>query len=99
MAFQSKLLEPKDVRRDYRNSHDAAPTILSTAFSHDMEPNVFTLESWRVRKMTDVRARRGGREGLAEEAFAIGRATTAPCVPKRIKTELTGTYRPFSIGS
>ena len=46
-------LEPKEVRRDHRISHDAARTILSTAFSHDMEPNVFTPESWRVRKMTD----------------------------------------------
>ena len=42
--------EPKDVRRDHRISYDAARTILSTAFSRDMEPNVFTLESWRVRK-------------------------------------------------
>jgi Cof subfamily protein (haloacid dehalogenase superfamily) len=46
-------LEPKEVRRDHRISYDAARTVLSTAFSHDVEPNVFTPESWRVRKMTD----------------------------------------------
>jgi Cof subfamily protein (haloacid dehalogenase superfamily) len=46
-------LEPKEIRRDHRISYDAACTILSTAFSHDVEPNVFTPESWRVRKMTD----------------------------------------------
>ena len=46
-------LEPKDVRRDHRISYDAARAILSTAFNHALEPNVFTPESWRVRKMTD----------------------------------------------
>ena len=51
--LDSPSLVPKDVRRDHRISCDAARTILSTAFSHDMEPNVFTPESWRVRKMTD----------------------------------------------
>ena len=51
--LDSPSLVPKDVRRDHRISYDAARTILSTAFSHDVEPNVFTPESWRVRKMTD----------------------------------------------
>ena len=51
--LDSPSLVPKDVRRDHRISCDAARTILSTAFSHDMEPNVFTSESWRIRKMTD----------------------------------------------
>ena len=51
--LDSPSLVPKDVRRDHRISYDAARTILSTAFSHDVEPNVFTPESWRVRKITD----------------------------------------------
>ena len=51
--LDSPSLVPKDVRRDHRISYDAARTILSTAFSHGVEPNVFTPESWRVRKITD----------------------------------------------
>jgi Cof subfamily protein (haloacid dehalogenase superfamily) len=51
--LDSPSLVPKDVRHDHRISYDAARTILSTAFRHDVEPNVFTPESWRVRKITD----------------------------------------------
>jgi Cof subfamily protein (haloacid dehalogenase superfamily) len=45
-------LQPKDVRLDHRISRAAARTILGAAFSQNVEPNVFTPESWRVRKMT-----------------------------------------------
>jgi Cof subfamily protein (haloacid dehalogenase superfamily) len=44
-------LQAKDVRLDQRISYGAARSILRTAFSHNVEPNVFTPESWRVRKM------------------------------------------------
>jgi Cof subfamily protein (haloacid dehalogenase superfamily) len=45
-------LGSKDVRLDHRISCAAAHMILRIAFSHRVEPNVFTPESWRVRKMT-----------------------------------------------
>ena len=45
-------LQPKDVRLDYRISFAAAHSILRTAFDYNVEPNVFTPESWRVRKVT-----------------------------------------------
>jgi hydroxymethylpyrimidine pyrophosphatase-like HAD family hydrolase len=45
-------LQPTDVRLDYRISFAAACSILRIAFDHDVEPNVFTPESWRVRKVT-----------------------------------------------
>src|SRR5262249_39725361 len=44
--------QPTDVRLDYRISFAAACSILRIAFDHDVEPNVFTPESWRVRKVT-----------------------------------------------
>jgi len=45
-------LQPKDIQLDHRISCAAAHSILGAAFSHNVEPNVFTPESWRVRKMT-----------------------------------------------
>jgi Cof subfamily protein (haloacid dehalogenase superfamily) len=45
-------LRPKDLRLDYRISFAAANSILRTAFDYNVEPNVFTPESWRVRKVT-----------------------------------------------
>jgi Cof subfamily protein (haloacid dehalogenase superfamily) len=50
--LDSPSLQPKDVRLDHRISGAAAHKILTTAFSQNVEPNVFTPESWRVRKMT-----------------------------------------------
>jgi Cof subfamily protein (haloacid dehalogenase superfamily) len=50
--LDSPSLQPKDVRLDHRISGAAAHKILTTAFSQNLEPNVFTPESWRVRKMT-----------------------------------------------
>ena len=44
--------QPTDVRLDYRISFAAACSILRIAFDHHVEPNVFTPESWRVRKVT-----------------------------------------------
>jgi Cof subfamily protein (haloacid dehalogenase superfamily) len=45
-------LEPKNVRSDERIAAAQARLILSTAISNNVEPNVFTPESWRVRAMT-----------------------------------------------
>jgi len=45
-------LQPEDVRLDYRIPFAAACSILRIAFDHHVEPNVFTPESWRVRKVT-----------------------------------------------
>jgi len=49
--LDSPSLQPRDVRLDHRISGAAAREILKTAFSHNVEPNVFTPERWRVRKM------------------------------------------------
>jgi Cof subfamily protein (haloacid dehalogenase superfamily) len=43
---------PKNVRWDERIPAAEAGSILATAISHDVEPNVFTPWSWRVRTMT-----------------------------------------------
>lgn len=45
-------LQAKDVRLDHRISYAGARSILRAVVSHNVEPNVFTPESWRVRKMT-----------------------------------------------
>jgi Cof subfamily protein (haloacid dehalogenase superfamily) len=45
-------LEPKNVRSDERIPAAPARSVLSTAISHNVEPNVFTPESWRVRTLT-----------------------------------------------
>jgi Cof subfamily protein (haloacid dehalogenase superfamily) len=50
--LDSPSLQPKDIRIDHRISDAAAREILKIAFSHNVEPNVLTPESWRVRKMT-----------------------------------------------
>src|SRR5215469_1827247 len=50
--LESASFRPKDVRLDYRLAFAAAHSILRIAFDHDVEPNVFTPESWRVRKVT-----------------------------------------------
>jgi len=50
--LDSGSLEPKNVRSDERIAAAQARLILSTAISNNVEPNVFTPESWRVRTMT-----------------------------------------------
>ena len=45
-------LEPKNVRSDERIPATEARSVLSTALAHNVEPNVFTPESWRVRAVT-----------------------------------------------
>jgi Cof subfamily protein (haloacid dehalogenase superfamily) len=50
--LDSGSLEPKNVRSDERIAAAHARLILSTAISNNVEPNVFTPESWRVRTMT-----------------------------------------------
>src|ERR1700751_4714626 len=45
-------LEPKNVRSAGRIAAAHASLILSPAISNNVEPNVFTPESWRVRTMT-----------------------------------------------
>jgi Cof subfamily protein (haloacid dehalogenase superfamily) len=51
--FDAGSLQPKNVRSDERIPGVEAGSILSTAISHNVEPNVFTPESWRVRTMTE----------------------------------------------
>jgi Cof subfamily protein (haloacid dehalogenase superfamily) len=46
-------LEPKNVRSDERIAAAQARSVLSTAISHNVEPNIFTPDSWRVRIMTE----------------------------------------------
>jgi Cof subfamily protein (haloacid dehalogenase superfamily) len=46
-------LEPKNVRSDQRIAAAQARSVLSTAISHNVEPNIFTPDSWRVRIMTE----------------------------------------------
>jgi Cof subfamily protein (haloacid dehalogenase superfamily) len=46
-------LEPKNVRSDERIAAAEARSVLSTAISHNVEPNIFTPDSWRVRIMTE----------------------------------------------
>ena len=50
--LDSGSLEPKNVRSDERIAAAHARLILSTAIFNNVEPNVFTPESWRVRTMT-----------------------------------------------
>ena len=45
-------LQRTNVQLDKRIPSAAAHSILRIAFSHDLEPNVFTPESWRVRSTT-----------------------------------------------
>ena len=45
-------LQPKNVRSDERIPAAEARSVLSTAISYNVEPNVFTPESWRVRTLT-----------------------------------------------
>jgi Cof subfamily protein (haloacid dehalogenase superfamily) len=45
-------LQPKNIRSDQRIPAAEARSVLSTAISYNVEPNVFTPESWRVRTLT-----------------------------------------------
>lgn len=45
-------LQPKNIRSDQRMPAAEARSVLSTAISYNVEPNVFTPESWRVRTLT-----------------------------------------------
>lgn len=50
--LDARSLQSKNVRSDQRIPTARARSILSTAISHQLEPNVFTPESWRIRTMT-----------------------------------------------
>jgi Cof subfamily protein (haloacid dehalogenase superfamily) len=50
--LDARSLQSKNVRSDERIPAARACSILSTAISHNLEPNVFTPESWHVRTMT-----------------------------------------------
>jgi Cof subfamily protein (haloacid dehalogenase superfamily) len=50
--LDARSLEPKNVRSDERIPTAAARSVLSTAISHSVEPNVLTPDSWRVRTLT-----------------------------------------------
>jgi Cof subfamily protein (haloacid dehalogenase superfamily) len=51
--LHSISMRPANVRLDQRLPADIAHSIVSLAINQDVEPNVFTPDSWRVRKMTD----------------------------------------------
>ena len=51
--LESTSLRPVKVRLDLRLPADIARSILDQAISQGVEPNVFTPETWRVRKLTD----------------------------------------------
>jgi Cof subfamily protein (haloacid dehalogenase superfamily) len=50
--LDARSLQSKNVRSDERIPAARARSILSTAISHNLEPNVFTPESWHIRTMT-----------------------------------------------
>jgi Cof subfamily protein (haloacid dehalogenase superfamily) len=51
--LESTSRRPANVRLDRRLPADIARSILSQAINQGVEPNVFTPETWRVRKLTD----------------------------------------------
>ena len=51
--LESTSLRPVNVRLDRRLPADMARSILDQAINQGVEPNVFTPETWRVRKLTD----------------------------------------------
>ena len=46
-------MRPENVRLDRRLAAGMAGSILNEAINQGVEPNVFTPDSWRVRKLTD----------------------------------------------
>jgi Cof subfamily protein (haloacid dehalogenase superfamily) len=50
--LDTESLAPKNVRSDQRISAGYAQSILETAISHHVEPNVLTPETWRIRGLT-----------------------------------------------
>ena len=51
--LDSTSMRPANVRFDRRLATDFAGSILNVAINQGVEPNVFTPDSWRVRKLTD----------------------------------------------
>jgi Cof subfamily protein (haloacid dehalogenase superfamily) len=51
--LDSTSMRPAKVRLDRRLAADVAGAILNEAINQGVEPNVFTPDSWRVRKLTD----------------------------------------------
>ena len=51
--LDSTSMRPVSVRLDRRLPADIARSIVSQAINQGVEPNVFTPETWRVRKLTD----------------------------------------------
>jgi Cof subfamily protein (haloacid dehalogenase superfamily) len=51
--LESTSRRPANVRLDRRLPADIASSIVSQAINQGVEPNVFTPETWRVRKLTD----------------------------------------------
>ena len=51
--LDSTSMQPANVRFDRRLATDFAGSILNEAIYQGVEPNVFTPDSWRVRKLTD----------------------------------------------
>jgi Cof subfamily protein (haloacid dehalogenase superfamily) len=51
--LDSTSMRPANVRLDRRLAADFAGSILNEAINQGVEPNVFTPDSWRVRRLTD----------------------------------------------
>ncbi|MBV8214135.1 MAG: HAD family phosphatase [Verrucomicrobia bacterium] len=51
--LDSMSMRPANVRLDRRLATDLAAAILKEAINQGVEPNVFTPDSWRVRRLTD----------------------------------------------
>jgi Cof subfamily protein (haloacid dehalogenase superfamily) len=51
--LDSTSMRPANVRLDWRLPADVARSILDQAINQGVEPNVFTPDTWRVRKLTD----------------------------------------------
>jgi Cof subfamily protein (haloacid dehalogenase superfamily) len=51
--LEGTSMRPENVRLDRRLAADMAGSILNEAINQGVEPNVFTPDSWRVRKLTD----------------------------------------------
>jgi Cof subfamily protein (haloacid dehalogenase superfamily) len=51
--LDAESMRPTNVRLDLRLRADIARSIVSLAINQGVEPNVFTPDSWRVRKLTD----------------------------------------------
>jgi Cof subfamily protein (haloacid dehalogenase superfamily) len=80
--FETSSMRPANVRLDERLPADVARSIIGEAIKQGVEPNVFTPDTWRVRKLT---------EEIAEEARIVN------LQPLVLDELLTGDIEPSKI--